>query len=33
VRDKRLGSQIEVISGVLAIESNTLLKNFFSTKR
>jgi tRNA(adenine34) deaminase len=33
VRDKRLGSQIEVISGVLEIESNTLLKNFFSTKR
>lgn len=33
VRDKRLGTQIEVISGVLAIESNTLLKNFFSTKR
>ncbi len=33
VRDKRLGSQIEVISGVLGIESNTLLKNFFSTKR
>jgi tRNA(adenine34) deaminase len=33
VRDKRLGSQIEVIPGVLEIESNTLLKNFFSTKR
>lgn len=33
VRDKRLGSQIEVISGVLAIESHTLLKDFFSTKR
>lgn len=33
VRDKRLGSHIEVISGVLEIESSTLLKNFFSTKR
>ena len=33
VRDMRLGTQIEVISGVLAIESTTLLKNFFSTKR
>jgi len=33
VRDKRLGSQIEVISDVLANESNTLLTNFFSAKR
>ena len=33
VRDKRLGSQIEVISGVLADESNTLLTNFFNAKR
>lgn len=33
VRDKRLGSQIEVITDVLAIESNTLLTNFFSAKR
>jgi tRNA(adenine34) deaminase len=33
VRDKRLGAQIEVISDVLAIESNALLTNFFSAKR
>jgi len=33
VRDKRLGSQIEVISDVLANESKTLLTNFFSAKR
>ena len=33
VRDKRLGSQIEVISDVLANESNTLLTNFFNAKR
>jgi tRNA(adenine34) deaminase len=33
VRDKRLGSQIEVISNVLANESNTLLTNFFNAKR
>ena len=33
VRDKRLVSQIEVISDVLANESNTLLTNFFSVKR
>lgn len=33
VRDRRLGSQIEVITDVLSNESNTLLKNFFSQKR
>jgi len=33
VRDRRLGSQIEVITDVLLNESNTLLKNFFIQKR
>jgi tRNA(adenine34) deaminase len=33
VRDRRLGSQIEVITDVLSSESNTLLKNFFMQKR
>jgi len=33
VRDKRLGSQIEVISDVLAEEANSQLKNFFLDKR
>ncbi len=33
VRDKRLGSEIEVISGVLEIEASELLKEFFATKR
>jgi tRNA(adenine34) deaminase len=33
VRDRRLGSQIEVITDVLSNESNTLMKDFFIQKR
>ena len=33
VRDRRLGSQIEVITDVLSNESNTLIKDFFIQKR
>jgi tRNA(adenine34) deaminase len=33
VRDRRLGSQIEVITDVLSSESNTLMKDFFMQKR
>ena len=33
VRDKRLGSNLEVIPEVLANEANTLLIDFFSAKR
>lgn len=33
VRDKRLGSEIEVIAGVLEDEASTQLKEFFSKKR
>ena len=33
VRDKRLGSEIEVISGVLEAEASSQLKEFFAKKR
>ena len=33
VRDRRLGSQIEVITDVLSNESDTLMKDFFIQKR
>jgi len=33
VRDKRLGSEIEVIPEVLAAESSAMLKEFFENKR
>jgi tRNA(adenine34) deaminase len=33
VRDKRLGSEIEVIPEVLAAESSAMLKEFFEHKR
>ena len=33
VRDKRLGSQIEVIPGVIEEECSSLLKNFFKDQR
>ena len=33
VRDKRLGSEIEVIPDVLAAESSAMLKEFFEQKR
>ncbi|MFN5559109.1 MAG: tRNA-specific adenosine deaminase, partial [Rhodoluna sp.] len=33
VRDKRLGSEIEVISGVLEAEASSQLKEFFAEKR
>lgn len=33
VRDKRLGSEIEVIPDVLAVESSAMLKEFFEQKR
>lgn len=33
VRDKRLGTEIEVISGVLEIEASDQLKEFFAKKR
>lgn len=33
VRDKRLGSEIEVISGVLATEASVQLSEFFAKKR
>ena len=33
VRDKRLGTEIEVISGVLETEASDQLKEFFAKKR
>jgi tRNA(adenine34) deaminase len=33
VRDKRLGTEIEVIPDVLGVEAGSLLKEFFSQKR
>jgi tRNA(adenine34) deaminase len=33
VRDKRLGTEIEVIPDVLAAESSSMLKEFFEQKR
>jgi tRNA(adenine34) deaminase len=33
VRDKRLGSEIELIPEVFALESISMLKEFFETKR
>jgi tRNA(adenine34) deaminase len=33
VRDKRLGTEVEVISGVLEIEASDQLKEFFAKKR
>ncbi|NBP41133.1 MAG: nucleoside deaminase, partial [Betaproteobacteria bacterium] len=33
VRDKRLGSEIEVIPEVLSLEAGNLLKEFFTDKR
>jgi tRNA(adenine34) deaminase len=33
VRDKRLGTEIEVIPGVLGVEAGSLLKEFFTQKR
>jgi tRNA(adenine34) deaminase len=33
VRDKRLGSEIEVIPEVLASEASSILKEFFEQKR
>jgi tRNA(adenine34) deaminase len=33
VRDKRLGSEIEVIPEVLASESSSMLRRFFEKKR
>ena len=33
VRDKRLGAEVEVITGVLGAEAGSLLKEFFSKQR
>jgi tRNA(adenine34) deaminase len=33
VRDKRLGTEVEVIPDVLGVEAGSLLKEFFSQKR